>query len=604
MTVQRTYGLSGSGIDVDSMVTKLMAAARTPYNTLVQKQTVATWQKEEYNTMYTSINEFNNSTVFNFNKQSSLSPKAVTSSNTTVATITSKSDAANVNHTLKVAQLASGVTESSSAAITTGTSKTTMANQFGINGSFNIKINNKDITVNSSQSINDVVSNINKAGAGVTASYDTTTDRFYLYTNSTGASSGINFTGSSTSGLSFLSNNLKISASSLVDSNGITSGVDTGVTDTTATLQTDFSGLTGTLNLAISDGTKSSTISIDTSTETIDNIITKINALTASDGTTKIATASFANGKFTLKANSSDTTLEVTGSDTNSTSFLNNNLKLTNKTGQDAIIKLDGVSMNESSNKFTVAGVTYNALSTGSTTIGITTDVDTIVTNVKAFVEAYNKQLTAIYSEVNETRYKDYAPLTDTQKTSMKDADISLWTIKAKSGMLHNDSILKTLGESMRNAFADAVSGLGGAYKSASSLGITTSDDYTENGKIYLDETVLTTALKADPDAAYKVFGTVGTTTETNGIATKLSSILKTASASIVKQAGATAATTTDLTSTIGKNIYDITQRMSTMSDYLTNEENRYYTKFNAMETALTKLTQQSSSLASLLGNS
>ncbi len=602
MSVTRTYGLSGSGIDVDSMVTKLMAAARTPYNTLVQKQTVQTWKKEEYNKMYTSINEFNNTTVFNFNKQSTLSPKSVISSDTSVATVTSKSDAANVNHTLKVTQLASGVTESSSAAITTGTSKTTMASQFGISGSFDIKINGKSVTVSSSASINDFVSKINNASAGVTATYDTTADRFYLYTNSTGASSSIDFTGSSTNGLAFLSDNLKISASSLVGSNGITSAADTGATSATDVLGTVFSGLTGTLNFNISDGTTSTAISV-ASTGTIQDILDKINAAKDSSGNT-IATASFTNGKFTLKANNSDTTLEFSGSDTNTTSFLNNRLKLTNKTGQDAQIKLDGVSMTESSNKFTIAGVTYNALSTGSTTIGITSDVTSAVASVKAFVAAYNTMLSSLYSEVKETRYTDYTPLTDEQKSAMKDTDISLWTVKAKSGMLHNDSILKTVGESMRTAFTSAVSGLTGNYKTAASLGITTSNDYTDNGKIYLDETVLTTALQADPNAAYKVFGTTGTTTATNGIATRLSTIMKTAAASIVKEAGATASTTADITSTVGRNIYELTERMSTMSDFLADEESRYYTKFNAMETALAKLTAQSSSLASLLGGS
>jgi len=731
MAVQRTYGLSGSGIDVDSVVSKLMVAARQPYVKLQQQETVLGWQKQEYNKMYAGVNTFNNTTVFNFNTQSALSTKAVTSSNTAVATVTAKSDVVNENHTLKVSQLASGVTEGSSQTITTGPNKTSLANQFGVSGSLNIKINNKDIAVSSGESINDLVSDINKAGASVSASYDPTADRFFLSTTSTGANSGIDFSGSSAAGLSFLSDKLKMTAYGDVDNNGIGSsaaiGIDESATlqsqfstltgsfnlrisdgttnktitiDTTknsigdlvsqingitnsggtqmavasfvngkftlrsntgaplslvsmdpatsgnpvptidpakssdpaaidflknqlklpmvataeinnrgitgnvlGTLQNQFAGLTGTFTMKISDGTNVSTIAVNTATDSISDMISKINALKDSSGK-QLATASFTKGKFTIKACNSDTNLDLSGSDTGATSFFTNCLNLTSKKGQDAKIKLDGISMTEPNNKFTVAGVTYNAISIGTATVGITTDVEKIVSNIKTFVEAYNKQLSSIYSEVNEHRYTDYPPLTDEQKASMKEMDISLWTTKAQSGMLHNDSILKTLGESMRNAFADTVVGVEGAYKNAASLGITTSNDYTENGKLYVDETALTKALQADPNAAYKVFGTTGTTAATSGIGTKLSNVLKIASTSIVTQAGTTTALNSDLTSAIGKNSYALTQRMSTMSGFLSDEEKRYYTQFNAMEKAMSKLTQQSSSLSSLMSNS
>lgn len=602
-TSNRVYGLSGSGMDVDSMVEKLMTAARQPYTKLQQQQTLVEWKKEAYNTMYTSINSFRNDKVFNFQMKSTLAAKSVTSSNSSVASVSATGDAINVNHTLKVSQLASGVTQSSTGKITTGTSKTTMASQFGISGSFAININGKSVNVSSSQSINDFVSAINKADAGVTASYDTTQDRFYLYTNSTGASTAIDFTGSSTQGLSFLSNNLKIGASANVGSNGITSAADTGVTDTTAALSTVFTGLTGSFNLKISNGDTTQTVAIDTATDSLQNIMDKINALT-DDAGNKIAAASFTDGKFTLKSANSDTTLDLSGSDADAISFLNNRLKLTKQQGQDAQIKLDGVTMTQSTNKFAVSGVTYNVQSIGTTTVGIQSDIDKIVSSVKTFIEDYNTILSSIYTKVTEERDTDYMPLTDEQKEAMSDDDEKIWTEKVKTGLLHNDSILKTLGESMRSAFSTPVSGLTGKYKTASSIGISTGVDWSENGKLYLDEDKLRKALEADPDAAYKIFGTTSDTSSNNGIAVKLSSLLKTATDNIVKQAGTTASTKDDVSSVLGKRYDEMSDRLSDLSEKLLKQENLYYSQFNAMEQAISSLSQQSSYVSSLLTSS
>lgn len=210
----RVTNLGVSGLDIDQTVTDLMKAKRVPLDKMFQNKTLAEWKKASYNTMYNSISDFR-TTVFTNTLQSTMAPKTASSGNESVATVSAGADAANVSHELEVSQLAAGVKKTSSAAITTGTSKTTLADQFGISGSFDIKITNGDmsetITVNSTDSIYDLVSDINNSGAGVTANYDTTLDRFFLSTTDSGAESGINFTDSSASGLSFLSDNLKIS---------------------------------------------------------------------------------------------------------------------------------------------------------------------------------------------------------------------------------------------------------------------------------------------------------------------------------------------------------------------------------------------------------
>ncbi|WP_407307296.1 flagellar cap protein FliD N-terminal domain-containing protein [Desulfosporosinus sp. SB140] len=213
-----TYGLSGSGVDVDSIVKKLMAGQQAVEDSLTQKQTILQWQKSAYNTVYDDLNSFKTSTVFNFKLQATLSPNKVTSSNTLVATATANAGAADVNHSLVVAQLASGVNLTSTASISTSNTLGTLAQQFGMTSTdpFNITIKNgsstsQPITINpTTDTINDVVSKINSAGVNVQASYDSTLDRFFLTTTNTGASSGISFVGSDQAGLNFLGGTLKL----------------------------------------------------------------------------------------------------------------------------------------------------------------------------------------------------------------------------------------------------------------------------------------------------------------------------------------------------------------------------------------------------------
>ncbi|SHI96739.1 flagellar filament capping protein FliD [Propionispora hippei] len=721
--VMRTYGLSGSGIDVDSMVQKLMTAARQPYTKLEQQQTILGWKKEAYNTLATSVDTFRNQKVFNFQMKSTLAPKTVAASNSSVVSVTATGDAANVNHSIKVTQLASGVTQSSTAKITTGNSKSTLASQFGVSGTFAVNINGKSITVNSSQSINDLVSSINKAGAGVTATYDATQDRFFLYTNTTGSSAAIDFSGSSQQGLNFITNNLKLSAVSNVTNAGIGSAGTVGFSDTAA-LAGQFNGLAGSFTLKVGVGTAQASILVDTAKTSLNDIVTQINnikdsngnqavsagmdangifsikalttepvslagsdtaainflknqlklgsiaddstpitetgvnssdtvgfnqnaslsstlgwpstfTLNLSDGTTtksltidatttsmssflsqinsltgadgkQLAIASFEHGKFTLKSYSGDKQLDLSGSDSGALSFMTNALKLVNQNGQDAQAVLDGVAITQSTNKFTVANVTYNLLGTGTSTVNIANDIDKIISSVKTFIDDYNTLLSAVNTKVSETYDSDYQPLSDDQKKAMSDDDISAWTTKAKTGLLHNDSILKPMAEAMRSAFSSSVSGLTGQYKSAASIGIATGVDWTEKGKLYVAEDTLRSALEKDPDVVYKIFGTTGSNTNENGIAVRLSSILKDASSEIVKQAGASTSTslTNDITSVLGKQNKELTTNMTALNKKLVAQENQYYSQFNAMEQALSKLSQQTSYLSSLLGNS
>jgi len=188
-------------MDIDAIVKSLMTGQQAKADALLQKKTVAQWQKTAYNTVYDDISTFRN-TVFNYKLQGTLSPNKVSSSNTSVATVTANAGAADVSHSLVVAQLASGVNLTSTANISNG-DKSTLATQMGVLNSFSLNIGNgttnKTITINPTDSINDVVSAINNAGVNVKASYDSTLDRLFISTTNIGSSTGINITTTSIS---------------------------------------------------------------------------------------------------------------------------------------------------------------------------------------------------------------------------------------------------------------------------------------------------------------------------------------------------------------------------------------------------------------------
>jgi len=205
-----------------------MTGQQVKADALLQKKTVAQWQKSAYNTVYDDISTFRN-TVFNYKLQGTLNPNKVTSSNASVATVTANADAVEVNHSLVVAQLASGVNLTSTRNVTTGASKDTLTNQIygGITPTGSFKVNiangtlNSTITVNPGGSINDLVSQINNAGINVKASYDSTLDRFFIATTNTGSSAGISITDSTdnisgdTSGTDFFANKLHITTTNV-----------------------------------------------------------------------------------------------------------------------------------------------------------------------------------------------------------------------------------------------------------------------------------------------------------------------------------------------------------------------------------------------------
>lgn len=618
--VMRTYGLSGSGMDIDQMVKDLMKARRASYDKVWQKKVQTEWKKQDVNTIYTLSEDFRNKTIADFKKQTNLSPKQVTSTNETIASATANGDAANVSHSLTVQQLADGIKLSSSGTITdtaSGKTKGTLTQQFGMpaNTSFDLTLNGKKITVTDTMTLNEVVSKINNAGADVKANYDATLDRFYLYSNKTGSSAAINFDGTSDQGLDFLFNDLKIgTTSSNLSTIGMTS--QNTFSDGTATIGDAF-GISSAFTLNVSKNGVADPVTIDP-TDTIEDMLGKIEAKLGAGS----ATLDAATGRITIKAVDINNGWSIEGADSTGQDFLSNKLGMKQlvQNGQDAIITLDGVALRQNSNTFTVSNVTYTLKSTSfldsannpiPTNVSIQPDIDKTIANVQNFIDSYNTYMALIQSELKEDKYSDFAPLTDAQKADMKDSDIKAWEDKAKSGSLRRNPILTQLASDMRMSFSNPIKGLTGKYQSAADIGISTgkyfdddgnlTTESTNGGKMYVDEDSLRKALEEDPDIVFKIFGTPGDTQNTEGVGNRLYDQMYTTLNRLKTEAGTP--NTTDTTSNMAKSIASYTDQLYQMNERLAQVEERYYKQFDAMETALSNLSKQSSWLSQQLGS-
>jgi flagellar hook-associated protein 2 len=269
-------------------------------------------------------------------------------------------------------------------------------------------------------------------------------------------------------------------------------------------------------------------------------------------------------------------------------------------TSQNAIFNLNGLTgLERTSNNFTISGVTYSLNGEGTSTISSTTDTDGVVDSIKDFVKKYNETIEAINKKIGETKYRDFPPLTDAQRKDLSEKEAELWDEKAKSGMLRGDSILSSGLNAMRSILYANVSTGDAKYDQLSEIGITTSRNYLDKGKLEMDEKKLRDALAANPEAVMKMF-TGDSDNKIEGIAKKLRTSIDQTVDKIELKAGN--ALRTNAQFTLGRELSDVDKRISAFEDRLSQVEDRYWRQFSAMEKAIQRSNQQSAYLMQQFG--
>ncbi len=615
-----------SGLDVDSIVSQLMEAEKQPLNKLTQKRQLAEWKQDAYREVINELRAFSDE-YFNYSNSSSnmLSQSiyeqyAVTSTDESVVSVSAASDAEAGTHTVVVSNLATAASYKSSSGVTKAITGSSAADFSDISGkSFVLNIDGTETTVTLDDSITDIDSlqeAIDEAvGSGKVTVSDTNGDGTGNLTISKVEGSGV--------GTITLSGGDGKSALSAL---GFSSGDDlSNYLDTTDTLETIASRL-GNSFAFDSDGNINITINgVDfefSKSTTLKAMMTEINSSDAGV-TMKYSQTS---DSFSIISDDTGTANGISLSETGST-FLQGAGITSYTAGEDAVATIDGEKVTRSGNTITLDGVTYTlkAESTEEQTVSVSRDTDAIYDQIKSFVDDYNSLIESINEKISEDYDRDYPPLTDDQKEEMSEDEIEAWEKKAKTGLLENDSTLESILSSMRSALYQSVSGVS---THLTEIGITTSGNYQDKGKLEIDEDALREAIESDPEEVMNLFSrqsssypgtsTVrsltssqrSTRTSEEGLAYKLYDILQDnistytgldgKKGSLLEKAGLVG-DGTEYTNTLSKQIDEYDDEIDAMEERLDEKEDYYYNKYSLMETYLNQMNNQISALQSYL---
>lgn len=576
------YGLSGSGLDIESLVKMGMMNKQNQYDKMYQTQLKQTWVKEAYNTVYTDVKAFKES-MSTFKMQSNMSAMQATSSNNDVVSVTANGAAAAMNHKITVEQVASN------------------AYLMTANGA---KIERTNTSAANTAYLRDVLFE-----AGYTKSTDADGQTSYAVRNSAGKAE--------THKGSEVAISIEVQDSKDSDGKPVTHKVEFtydqifGENKTLNDLASAFSNSGA--NVQGGYDTVNDSFSLYNKTSGADNkIALKANNEASADLLNKLHLASY---------NAQDNKL---GSE----------VKFTNGTmtdaafGTNAKATIDGKTYESDTNKLNVANVIYNFNGVSAknadgktyqaSTISVSQDTDKIVDNVKKFVETYNTLIDSLNTKYREEKNTDYKPLTKKQEGEMTESQIDKWNEKAKSGLLYHDNNIYSIISDMRESLytkVDAVDtvltdakGNKYSYNSMSSIGITSS---TNQGHITLDEEKLKKALTEDPDCVYQLFASdqdstyvAGSTNKNQadtytsksdylntGIANRLYNAMTTNISNLESYAGTSKET--DDESYLGKLITNMNTKMTSFQTLMKSYESKLYEKYDAMEVALSKLGAQ-----------
>lgn len=591
----RFTGLA-SGMDIDSIVEKLMKAESAKMEKLQQQKQKYEWQRDAYRSINTKLEAFRTE-AFDKYKPSSFMTKAAAVSDTSKVSVSATASAAGSLEISSVSSLAKGATKAASLnSVSTVNGKHTLAD-IGFDASGTVKFNvdgeEKSFVFNPSDSIDSVVSKLKSAGFENVKFENGAIDfgeNIEVTTDNVAFMQKLGFQGNVGDSVS----TVQLNASQSLKANGKSTLKELGL---------DLNGQEKgevTFNVLQKDGTMKTTTIEYKETDTLDDLVKRINNSGAG------VTAMFSNGQFSL---STTATGEAVGgslqvlSDTGSGLFSSIGF-MDQATGQvangsNAVYTINGITKTSQSNNINELGynITLNkTFNDGAVTISSSTDVDAIVNQVKSFVELYNGLVESLNGPLKERVDYKYPPLTDAQKAEMKDDEIKKWEEKAKQGLLRNDQAISSVLSNMRSILYGVSTDKDSQYNALYKIGITTSGTYSDGGKLVIDEDKLRKAIEANPEAVADIFTrTAGTNGESDkgGLITQLRDVAKKGIDTIAAKAGKEGAVETSYT--LGKTLKSVDQRIAEWKDKLKAIEERYFKQFSAMEAAIQKANAQAS---------
>ena len=577
------YGLSGSGLDIESLVKMGMMNKQNQYDKMYQTQLKQTWVKEAYNTVYTDVKAFKES-MSTFKMQSNMSAMQATSSNNDVVSVTANGAAAAMNHKITVEQVASNAY-----LMTANGQKIDRANNSAANSAYL-----KDVLFSGDATKTTVDGQTSYlVRNGTTGSIDTCKGSEVAISIEGQDSDEVDSDGKP------VTHKVEFTYDQIFGDNKTLNDLATAFSNSGANVQGGYDTVNDSFSLYNKTSGSANKIGLKATNETSKELLDKLH-LASYDGqnNTLGSAITFETDKMNVVA-----------------------------TGTNAKATIDGKTYESDTNKLNVANVIYNFNGVSAknadgtyqaSTISVSQDTDKIVDNVKKFVETYNTLIDSLNTKYREEKNTDYKPLTKKQESEMTESQINKWNEKAKSGLLYHDNNIYSIISDMREALyteVDAVDtvltdarGNKYSYNSMSSIGITSS---TNQGHITLDEEKLKKALTEDPDCVYQLFASdqdstyISGSTNKNqsdtytsksdylntGIANRLYNSMTTNIRNLESYAGTSKET--DDESYLGKLITNMNTKMTSFQTLMKSYESKLYKKYDAMEVALSKLGAQ-----------
>ena len=282
----------------------------------------------------------------------------------------------------------------------------------------------------------------------------------------------------------------------------------------------------------------------------------------------------------------------------------------TKVSAQDSVIYLNDAEFRNSSNVFEVNGLTITALSETKpgeeVTITTQNDVSGIYNMVKNFLKEYNSVINEIDKLYNSASIGTMKPMTSEEKEAVSESEAEEWEKKLRESSLRRDSNLSSISDALKSAMSASFT-INGKEMSLSDFGIGTlgyfeaadneknmyhidgdSDDESTSGKA--DK--LRSLISSDPSTVISFFTKLGQELYSN-----MSNISK----------------SVDGYRSFG-NFYDDKKMKTDYDDYnskiaeleekLNVYEDKWYSKFAKMESAMAKMQSNTSAVSALLGGS
>lgn len=643
-----------SGLDTESLIRDLVKAKSSNVEKLKKQKTKAEWKQEAWKSLNTKLKNLFSKSLGSMRYRSEYAVRKTTVSNPNAVSVVTGAGAMNSVQSLSIKKLAStGYLTGAELISKDGnklTEESTLASlkvgegAFSGTGSFDITVEGKTTTVevSSDTTIASLVARLNEAG--VNANFDTKNQRLFIGAKNSGKDGDFVITannGDGTKALDALGINAAPSKAEQAVYDELKSYASAFVYDAEGKLDTEESikSILSDTESAVSKKLMSMARAdyqtrVDSAQQYYDSLETTIKDLTAQLDNEILTEDDKAHVREELEAKQAE--FEAKGSeldemktnlsgeiyDDESVTKAFSNLKsrvdvaiqmsaATSEKpkdgpirlpGSDAEIELNGAKFTSSSNNVEVNGLTFTCLDVADN-ITVTTNEDTqgLYDKVKNFLKEYNEVINEMDKLFNTKSTKGYDVLTDDEKDAMTDKEIEKWEDKVKESLLRNDDNLSAVFNGLRETMAAGVE-IGGKTYYLSNFGINTAsyfesaefersayhidgdtDDSVSGGK----DDVLKTMIANDSETVINFFAELA-----NNLYKKMDELSATSDYSSFGSFYDDKKYKTDMS--------DIEKKIAEAEAKLAAYEDKWYSKFAAMEKALSKSDSSNQYLSNL----